>query len=315
MLENLKVSMNAVAPMFLIIALGYYIRYRGWVAEKELDRFNNLAFRIFLPCQLFMNMTDSDIKTAMNLKLMAFTIICVVLVYFLAFASVLLVEKTAARRGVMIQAIFRSNFVLLGIPLVSAIYNGKDMGMVPVMIAVIVPLFNVLAVVTLELFRNSVANLKDILRGIVTNPLILGSVLGLLMKALPISFYKLPVLPTTIGYLGQIATPLMLFILGASFRFSSVSATKKQIIYCCVGKLLISPAIVFFLAGIIGLHGMEIAILLGAFASPPAANSYNMARQMGGDADLAANLVVIGTIVSCVTLFLWIFLLQQIHML
>ena len=70
MLENLKISMNAVAPMFLIIALGYYIRYHGRIGEKELDRFNNLAFRIFLPCQLFMNMVNSDIKAVLNLKLM-----------------------------------------------------------------------------------------------------------------------------------------------------------------------------------------------------------------------------------------------------
>lgn len=315
MLENLKISMNAVAPMFLIIALGYYIRHHGRIGEKELDRFNNLAFRIFLPCQLFMNMVNSDIKVALNLKLMAFTILCVVLVYVLAFGSVLYFEKKATQRGVMIQAIFRSNFVLLGIPLVSAIYAGQDLGMVPVMIAVIVPLFNILAVITLELFRNSVANIKDILRGIITNPLILGSVLGLMAKAFPIPFHELTVFSTTIGYLGQIATPLMLFILGASFRFSSVSTTKKQIIFCCVGKLLISPAIVFFLSKSIGLYGIEVAILLGAFAFPPAANSYNMARQMEGDADLAANLVVVGTIASCFTLFLWIFLLQQLHML
>lgn len=314
MIENLQVSFNAVAPMFFIIALGYYIRHKELVQEKELDTFNSLAFHIFLPCQLFINVIDSDIKAALDLKLIVFTVLCVLLIYFLAFGSVIFFEKKEKCRGVMIQAIFRSNFVLLGIPLVSAIYDGSDFGMVPVMIAIIVPLFNVLAVITLELFRNRKADVKSILLGIMKNPLIIGSVIGLIAKSLNFPFYEYPIFSTTIGYLGQIATPLMLFILGASFRFSSVSIAKKQILFCCIGKLLISPAIVFFLAERMGLHGMEIAILLGAFASPPAANSYNMARQMGGDAALAANLVVLGTMDSCITLFFWIFILQQMQM-
>lgn len=314
MIENLLVALNAVIPMFFIIGLGYYIRLKKMVDETELRKFNNLAFRIFLPCQLFKNVFDSELQDAINLKLMVFTICCVLFIYALAFAGVLLIEKKADRRGVMIQSIFRSNFVLLGIPLVTSIYNVEQLGAVPVMVAIIVPLFNILAVITLEIFRNSQVNIRRILKGIIKNPLILGSMIGLLAKWVQFPFYDITVISTTISYLAQIATPLMLFILGASFHFSSIRSTKKQLIFCCTGKLLISPAIAFFLAKCIGLHGIELAVLLGVFASPPAANSYNMAQQMGGDADLAANLVVVGTAVSCITLFGWILILKQFGM-
>lgn len=311
MWENLIVSLNAVVPMFLIIGLGYFVRSRKMVDEPELRKFNNVAFRIFLPCQLFKNVFDSDLERSFNLKLVVFTVLCILLVYLLALVSVLLTEKLPQRRGVMIQAIFRSNFILLGIPLVSSIYGAENLGAAPVMIAIVVPLFNVLAVITLEVFHSSKVRVGQVLLDIVKNPLIISSLLGLGAKLLGLPLYSSAIFSTTLGSLSQVATPLMLFILGGSFQFSSVRSNGRRILFCALGKLIVVPAIAFSLGAAIGLRGSDLAVLLGVFASPPAANSYTMAQQMGGDADLAANLVVIGTAASCFTMFCWILLLKQ----
>ncbi len=315
MWENLIVAFNAIIPIFSIIGLGYVVRRKKLVEEQGLKNFNHLAFCIFLPCQLFKNVFDSELHNEWNPKFVIFTICCVLVVYGLTFFSVLFVEKIPKRRGVMIQAIFRSNFVLLGIPLVSSICGEERLGAAPIMIAIIVPLFNVLAVITLESFRNTKISGTAIIKGILTNPLIIASMAGLLAKLIHFPFYEITMLSAAVGYLAQIATPLMLFILGASFRFSSIRSVKKQLCICCIGKLILSPAVAFLSASCIGLQGADIAVLLGVFAAPPAANSYNMALQMGGDPDLAANLVVIGTAASCITMFGWILLLKQTGML
>ena len=311
MYTSLLVAFNSVFPMFFIIMLGYFVRRKNMIEAKGLSDFNNIAFRIFLPCQLFKNIFDSELSQSFDLKLVLLAVIGVLFTFFLSLASVLPMEKEAPRRGVMMQAMFRSNFIILGIPLFSSVSGSEQLGFVPVMIAIIVPMFNVLSVVTLELFRNSKVNMGKIFWGIISNPLILGSAVGVIAKLIHFPLYEISIFGAVVDSLAKIATPLMLFILGASFRLSSIQTMKKHILFCCFGKLILNPAIMFALAALLHINGAGFAMLLGIFATPPAANSYNMALQMGGDADLAANLVVIGTLISCFTMFFWILLLKQ----
>ena len=240
-----------------------------------------------------------------------FTFLCILLVFVLAFLSVIFIEKRSDRRGVMIQSIFRSNFILLGLPLVSAICGGKGDGLTSMMIAIVIPLFNILAIITLEIFRDTKATIRQIILKIIKNPLIVAIFLGLIVKILRLSLNKVPPLTSAISSLAQIATPLLLFILGASFQISSISENKYRILFCVLGRLICAPAIAFFLGIVIGLRGISLVVLLSVFASPTATNSYRMAQQMGGDADLASGIIVISTIVSCFTMVAWIVLLRR----
>lgn len=315
MYNHLSVALNAVIPMFLVIGLGYFVRSRKWVDVPELQKFNLLSFRLFLPCHLFKTVLTSSWTEDFQIKFVLFNIFCVLLIFFLAVITTLRFEKGSEYRGVMIQGIFRSNFILLGLPLVSAIYDSDHTGSASIMIAIIIPLFNILAVIVLEIFHNAKVCFSKIFLDILKNPLILGTVSGLFLKLLNIHLEKIPILFTAVSYLAQIATPLLLFILGATFRPAGLHIHRSRILFCVLGKLMIVPSIVFSLGILLGFQGVNMAVLLAAFASPPATNSYTMVQQMGGDPDLASGIIIVGTAVSCFTMVFWILLLKSLAIL
>ena len=120
--------------------------------SDALPQLNSLAFTIFLPALLFNNLYTTNVESAFSPRLIGYAVFAALTMYGLAVAVVCLLEKDSKNRGAMIQAIYRSNFVL-GPPIVQTLFAGQDLGATLVVVAVIVPIFNVLAVVTLEVFR------------------------------------------------------------------------------------------------------------------------------------------------------------------
>ena len=179
-MENLMISANAVLPMCLVMALGYGTRRLGWLRREEISTINKIAFRIFLPCLLYYNIYCSDLSGSFDPLLMAYAVGGVLLTFGLALGYTLLTEKLPERRGVLIQGMFRSNYVIMGIPVATALLGADQLGTVSILIAVIVPLFNMLAVVVLEVFRGQKPKPLHILGQIAKNPLVIGSVLGIL---------------------------------------------------------------------------------------------------------------------------------------
>ena len=147
------ISANAVLPMCLIMALGYGTRRLGWIRREEISAINKIAFRIFLPCLLYYNVYCSDLSGSFDPLLMAYAVGGVLLTFGLSLGYTLLTEKLPERRGVMIQGMFRSNYVIMGIPVATALLGADQLGTVSILIAVVVPLFNMLAIVVLEVFR------------------------------------------------------------------------------------------------------------------------------------------------------------------
>ena len=171
-------------------------------------------------------------------------------------------------------------------------------------------MFNILAVVCLETFRGGKPDVKKILRGIATNPLIIASVLGIALNLLGIA------LPTgvkkSVADIGKIATPLSLVVLGAGFRFNAIRGSVRQIAICLTGKLIVSPLLAVVAGVMLGLRNEMLVPVLAVFGSPIAVSSYTMAEQMDGDGRLAASLVVLTSVCSIVTMFLFIFALKQL---
>lgn len=309
-MNNLILSFNVVFPTFLIIFLGYFLRRIKLFDDKTLKVMNNVTFKSFLPILLFYNVYKTDLKEGINLKLMLFAAISII-VSFLALCIIIpLIEKENKKRGVLIQAIFRSNFVLFGLPITISLFGDECSGITAILISVIVPIFNLLAVVDLEIFRGGKINLKNIFKGIVTNPLIIASALGIISLILNIKLPK--VLENTISDVSKVATPLALVILGGSFTFKSVVGYKKQLIIGCFGRLVGIPAIFIPIAVLMGFRGVELGTLLTMFCAPTAVSSYTMAEQMGGDSELAASLVVFGSSFAIITFFLWIFIVKSL---
>lgn len=311
-MENLMISANAVLPMCLVMALGYGTRRLGWLRREEISTINKIAFRIFLPCLLYYNIYCSDLSGSFDPLLMAYAVGGVLLTFGLALGYTLLTEKLSERRGVLIQGMFRSNYVIMGIPVATALLGADQLGTVSILIAVIVPLFNMLAVVVLEVFRRQKPKPLHILGQIAKNPLVIGSVLGILTLVAGI---RLPhILEQTIQSVSAIASPLQLFLLGAFFQFSGLKTYRRELVTVSIAKLIVSPGLFLGLGALLGFRGVAFVSLIGIFASPTAVNSFTMAQQMGGDAELAGDIVVTTSAASILTMFLWIFLFKSLGM-
>jgi len=309
-MENLRISASVVLPMLIMMCVGYASRASGIITKDTLLKVNKLLFRVFLPILLLRNVYTSDIESAFNGKLMIFALCLITGLYLVIFAVICLLEKDNAKRGTLVQAIFRSNFIIFGIPVLSTLYGEDSTGVAAVLTAAIVPLYNVLAVVTFEIFRGTKPDIPKILKGIITNPLIIASLLGAIVLFSGIEMPK--ILDSAIADIGKIATPLAFVILGGLFNFDSIRGGIRQISIGLLGRLVIFPLIGLSLAVLFGFRGPELAVVMIMSGSPPAVSSFTMAQQMGGDGELAGSLVILGSILSIFTIFVITFILKTL---
>ena len=304
-MESLKLSFEAVTPIFLMMFLGYLLRKSKFVEKKILDEMNKLVFKIFLPMLLFYNIYGAKSVDIFDEKLVVFTLLAVFVMFALGLLTVFLVTDDNRKRGVMLQGFFRSNFAILGVPIVGYICKDGSVGIESLMVALVIPIYNVLAVISLEIFNGGNINFKKVLKGIATNPLIIGCILGLVFLGLRI---KLPfVIEKTISDVSKVASPLAIVILGGSFTFSSIRGYVKENLLVGLARLVVIPFVVLTIAEILGFSGEAFACLLVIFGGPIAVSSFSMAQQMGGDETLAGQLVVLTSIGCVLTLFVWIF--------
>ena len=309
-MESFLVCFHAVAPLFLIMALGYLAQRTGIVPRELVPRLNKIGFRIFLPITLFYTIYTSDVSHAIQPKLLLLSILTVLAEFGLSVGFVLLTEKDSEKQGVKIQAIFRSNFVLLGLPLAAALVEGGDLGPVALLAAIITPLFNVLAVFTLETFHGRKPDVRHLLLNIAKNPLIVGSAVGVFFL---LTHLRLPaVLEITLKQLSPISSPYMLFLLGAFFRFGGLRKYLKDLVQVSLGRLVIFPGLFLTLAFFLGIRGVGFAGLIAITGSATAVGSFTMVQEMGGDSELAGDIVVVTSALCILTLFGWSFLFKTL---
>lgn len=311
-MQALSIAFHAIVPLFLIIAVGYLVKRLGWIGQEDVRRFNKVTFYTFMPVMLFYNIYTSDFSQAVRLPYVLFVVGAALGMVLLSFVITVLAEKTPQRRGVMIQAAFRSNFVLLGLPIAMELLPGGNFGVTALMIAIVVPVYNMMSVVVLEYFRGGRPKVGEVLLAVAKNPLIIASLLGLLAQALHIALPE--VLVSFAGKMNSAATPLILLLLGASFQLRDLSGYKKELAICVGLRLVVFPGLILTAAMLLGIRDIEFVTLLAMCAAPTAVNSFNMAQQLGGDSQLAGSAVVVSTVLSFFTLFLWVTLFKQLGM-
>ena len=310
MFENFVVALSAVVPLFCLMSIGAFVKFQKLLTEEELNHMNRMVFRVFFFCMMFHSIYTMDIGANFRPKLMLFGLCAIPAMVLLLMLIIPKIEPDNKRRGVMVQAIFRSNFVLMGVPIVANIFGDHNIAVATTMIAVIIPLYNIFAVFALETFRGGKFAPLPILKGILKNPMILGALIG---AALLISGIKIPApILKPFGQISAATTPVALIILGASFKFGSTHEHRKQLLGCIFGRLILVPAVMLSIALLLGFRGIEFVTLIAIFGTPCAVVSFAMAQQMDGDADLAGNCVVFTSALSCVTIFCWILFFKTI---
>ena len=260
----------------------------------------------------------------MKRKILTVSLMIALVIFALAIPTVLLLTDKKKCRGALLQSVFRSNYALIGIPLASSLFPGEGAAVATLLSAIMVPAFNILAVISLSIFNNSgeKPNFKKVMVGIAKNPLILSIFAGLVALGIRAVFVNLgisfristiPAIHTTLKYLSNIATPLALLVLGAQFEFSAIPHLKREIISGVVLRSVIVPMLgigVAYLAFRGSFSGAQFAALVAVFCTPVAVSSVPMAQEMGADAELAGQLVVFTTITSAFTVFVTSFLLK-----
>ena len=309
-MDNLILSFNVVLPIFLCILLGYFLRRIHMVDTPSLNTMNKLCFKVFLPIYLFNNIATTNLAAAFNGKLLLVAYLGVIVQFVLLMLLIPQVEKENPRRGVLIQAMFRSNFALFGLPLALSLCGTEKVGPTSILVGFTVPLYNILAVVSLESFRGGKPSVKKMAKGIATNPLIIASLLGIAFNLLD---FTLPsAVQKSVNDLGGVATPLSLVALGGSFTVSKVKEYKKQLTIGVLGRLVFSPLIMVSAGILLGFRNELLIPLLIMSGAPTAVSSFPMAQQMDGDGELAAGLVVFTSALAILSMFLWIFILKQV---
>lgn len=310
-MESFLVAVNAVIPFFCYLALGYTMKIRGVVKEEFLQKLNQMVFRVFYPFMTFYNIYKADAESLPRPLLLIFTGASILIVEAILIVIIPKIVKENPRRGVIIQAIFRSNFVLFGLPLTIAVFGDSAASIAAMMVTVVVSIYNTTSVFILEMFNGEgKSDIKKTLKAVATNPLLQGAIVGLIFFFLGI---KLPgSLVTPISAFSNMTSPLAIYVLGGTLQFKAIRKNLKYLVPTLTCKLFFLPAIIIAIAYAFGLRGLELFLLIAVYATPVAAASYPMAQNMGGDGELAGQFVVISTAVSMFTLFLWIFFMKSV---
>ena len=314
MLESFQVAFNAVMPLLLLLGVGWAAVRSGVTDRTFMNRLNTLNFKLFFPFLMFKNVYGAEPENLPTTALMITGAVSLLVLVALLMIVVPRIVKENPRRGTIIQAIFRSNFIIYGIPLTTFVFGDGKASVCGIMVMIMVSMFNILSVVVLEYYRDGgKVRPGPLLLGIVKNPLLQGCVAGLLCYLLGI---KLPVfLKEPVFALGSMASTLALVVLGANLQFAELKKNGRTITTVLLVRLLLLPLVMVPLAWLIGLRGVELFLILMIYGTPVATASYPMAQNMGGDGQLAGQLVFVSTVASLGTIFLFIFTMSQLGLL
>lgn len=325
-MDSFLFSVGAVAPIVLMVIIGYFLKMIGWMDERFAKDANKLVFRAFMPIMLFLNIYRIEDLSGIDFGFIGFVLIILLAVFFLSIPASAVVTKNKDRRGVLIQAAFRSGYSLIGIPLAESLYGAEGAIAATLLSAAVIPLYNILAVISLSMFGGDDGkekpSVKKILLGIIKNPLILGIAAGMvalgirvLLTNAGIDFRLSNITPlfTVLKYISNLAIPMALLVLGAQFELSAVASLRREIIFGTVVRTVVVPVIsigiaYFFLRN--SFNSAHFACFVSVFATPVAVTTVPMAQEMDGDVTLAGQLVVWSTLVSALTVFLATFLLR-----
>ncbi len=295
-------TLNIVAPIFLLILLGIFLKQIGFVNQTFISQSSAFVFTISLPALIFLKIATINITKAFDVELIVTSLLIVLLIALISWVLSSFIVKFPRDKGVFVQGSFRSNFAIIGLALIAKLLGENELGRASLLLAFVMPLYNILAVIvlTLPLRQNKEKNIPLIFKTIVKNPLILSAVV-----AIPFSVFMIPIgsiAATTLNYLGKIALPLALISIGASLNFAELKKASKISIVAAANKIITFPAIAVTIGILLGFDKDQLAILFVLFASPTAVASFVMADAMGSNSKLAGDIIVLTTLFSILTI-------------
>jgi len=323
-------AVNAVAPVVLVILLGYMLKRKGFLSKDFLAIGNKLVFNVCLPCMLFVNVYSIESFSSINWDIVIYSVLMLVALFLLGCGTAIVTTAAPERRGVILQCTFRSNIAIIGLSLASTLGGEEAMAVAAIVSSFTVPMVNLLAVISLSIFVDGGGKnknrIKSVLLNILKNPLIISVALGLVcigIREAQLAIFgrvafrlsqQTKFIYTALNNLKAIASPFALLVLGGQFEFSAVKGLMKEIVVSTLWRLVIAPVLglgaAILLSAKAGWGINEFPALVALFGSPVAVSSAIMARSMGSDEQLATQLVVWTSLFSILTIFVQVCILM-----
>lgn len=329
-------AINAVLPLILLMAFGYFLKHIKFVNDEFLKVANKFVYRIALPALLFYNIYKINSFKDIEWNHIVFASSGIILLFIIGLIVVKLTIPDEKQKGVIMQTIFRANFAIIGIPLAEAIGGEVAVLNLSMVSAIAIPLMNILSVIALTMFIKGTDQKKPIKQmfiKIAKNPLIIAITIGLFVLAIRefiprdaeqvltfslkdnLSFLYLP-----IEWVSRTTSPIALIVLGGSFQFSVIKHLSRQIFIGTFFRAFISPLLILTIAVIVDqeveffqFDYLVYPAFIALFASPTAISGAVMAKEMDNDYDLASQTVVWTTTLSIISIFLTVFILRLIN--
>lgn len=313
--DNLIFSLNATVPVFLMMVFGWFVHRIKLLDDNATSQVNRFVFRALLPALLFMDLSTADFRAVWDSKFVLFCM-CVTLLSVGVAVIYSMISGKGHERGEIVQASYRSSAAILGIAFVNNIYGHSTMA--ALMIVGTVPLYNIIAVTTLAVTSPDTDKIKDkhtlvknTAKSIITNPIILGIVVGISWSLL-----KIPqpvILSKSVTYLGNMATPLSLISLGASFKFDDAKGKLPATLGIAFIKLVLFCGIFLPVAIKFGFRDEKLIAILVMLGSATTSSCFVMAKNFGHKGIITAFAVMLTTLCSAFTLTGWLFILKTLN--
>jgi len=313
MLDNFVFSLNVVVPVFVVMILGYILKKQDVITSGFLASGNKIVYYIGLPALLFRGVYSTDIGEFMDAGFIAFTVITSIAAFFIIWGISAIFLKEKAVLASFAQGAYRGSFALLGTPLIINLAGDAGMARAALVVVFVVPFFNVFSILALAPCTGKKLSVLETIWAVLKNPsnvmISIGIVLAVFNLPLPV------MINGAINTTANLATPLALLCLGGGMTFHGFDAKFKYAMIGSIIKVLVMPVIFIALAVVLGFRDYELAVIVMLFGVPSAVVGYAMAAQMGGDTYVAGTIVVFSTIMSAVTLTVYIYVLRVMGML
>jgi predicted permease len=304
---------QVTAPIFIIIALGFFIRKIRLINEDGVTMLTRLAYNIGLPALFFLNITNYRLSEIFDVNIIKviYSSYGIFLIFLLL--SNLLVKRSRKTRGAVIVSSFRCNMAFIGLPILWAAYGSLALARGSLVIAFLVPLKIVLSVFLFKLYdnRRSKIDLKKILKSIVTDPLVISTVLGIIFSSLGVGLPGF--IHDSLDIISGMTVTIALLSIGASFRFDQLKGDLKMVSFISFNKLIILPAIALVMATyVFKADAFDRNVIVILFSAPMAVSAYIMGKELRSNHSLMASSLILTTILSAVTISGWLLALKYL---
>lgn len=309
-MSNLIYSINATLPIFLLIILGKVLKTTKIINDEFTKTADRYVFRIALPALLFSDLTENNVGSSFDGKYVLFCFSVTIFSIAVLWGLTEKFMKNEEQKGAFIQGSYRSSAAILGLAFINNMYD--SVGMAPLMIIGCVPLYNIFAVIILTLKGDNGGkkpNMKETFINVMKNPILLSILIALPFALLNLHFPSF--VNKAIGSVANTATPLALISIGASFEGKKALKKMKPTLLASFIKLILLVGLFLPLAVFFGYRNQELMALLVMLGSPTTVSSYIMAKNTGNDGILTSSIIVLTTLLSSLTLTLWIFVLKS----